>query len=133
VIKNIRGFTIIELLVVVAIIGILAAVGVSQFSGFTSAAKINAVKANHSNAVKFISVENKVIETEKIELELNGVYANDNDCFLKIAKLPCNINKNIYFHNDALYNLLLNNEILPFIKIRALEQKDKNNIHINIH
>jgi len=70
---------------------------------------------------------------DKIELELNNIYANDNDCFLKIAKLPCNINKNIYFHNDALYNLLLNNEILPFIKIRALNKKDKNNIHINIH
>ena len=57
-----KGFTLIELLVVVAIIGILAAVGVSQFSGFTSAAKINAVKANHSNAVKFISVEIKKCE-----------------------------------------------------------------------
>jgi hypothetical protein len=72
---------------------------------------------------------------DKIELELNTIYATDNDCFLKIAKLPCNINKNIYFHNDTLYNLLLNNEILPFIKIRALEKKDKNNIHthMNIH
>jgi len=68
---------------------------------------------------------------DKIELELNNIYANDNDCFLKIAKLPCNINKNIYFHNDILYNLFLNNQILPFIKIRALDKKDKNNTHIN--
>jgi hypothetical protein len=58
-----------------------------------------------------------------IELELTGIYANDCDCFLKIAKLPCNINKNIYFHNDALYNLLFNNGILPFIKIRVIDKK----------
>lgn len=62
-----------------------------------------------------------------IELELTGIYANDCDCFLKIAKLPCNINKNIYFHNDALYNLLFNNGILPFIKIRVIDKKEKKN------
>ena len=61
----------------------------------------------------------------KIELELNNIYVNNSDCFLKIAQLPCNINKNIYFHNDFLYNLLLNNGILPFIKIRTLYKKHK--------
>ena len=60
---------------------------------------------------------------DKIELKLYDIYANDSDCFLKIAKLPCNINKNIYFHNDILYKLLFTNEILPFIKIRALDKK----------
>ena len=60
---------------------------------------------------------------DKIELELKSIYANENDCFLKIANLPCNINKNIYFHNDTLYKLLFNNDILPFIKIRTLEKK----------
>ena len=63
---------------------------------------------------------------DKIELELKSIYANENDCFLKIANLPCNINKNIYFHNDALYKLLFNNDILPFIKIRTLEKKGNN-------
>jgi len=63
---------------------------------------------------------------EKIELELNNVYVNNSDCFLKIANIPCNLNKNIYFHNDILYNLLFNNGILPFIKIRALDKKATN-------
>ena len=51
-----KAFTLIELLVVVAIIGILAAVGVVAYNGYTKGAKINAVKHNFSQIVKFISV-----------------------------------------------------------------------------
>ena len=46
--KNSKGFTLIELLVVVAIIGILAAVGVVAYNGYTTSAKINAIKTRSS-------------------------------------------------------------------------------------
>ena len=55
--KNTKGFTLIELLVVVAIIGILAAVGTVAYTGYTGAAKKNASKTLHSNAVKFLTAE----------------------------------------------------------------------------
>ena len=52
-----NGFTLIELLVVVAIIGILAAVGVVAYSGYTSAAKIRVVKANHKTVHNWLQQE----------------------------------------------------------------------------
>ena len=42
--KKYKGFTIIEILVVVAIIGALAAVGVVAYSGYTEGAKIKSAR-----------------------------------------------------------------------------------------
>ena len=44
-------------MVVVAIIGILAAVGVVAYNGYTKAAKINTTKTNYKNITKYIQSE----------------------------------------------------------------------------
>ena len=67
---NRKGFSLIELLVVVAIIGILAAVGIVAYSGYTASAKVNAVKANHTLMVKFINSQIGLCHTGVSDLSL---------------------------------------------------------------
>ena len=76
-----KGFSLIELLVVVAIIGILAAVGIVAYSGYTAAAKENAVKQNHKSTVKFALLQfNKCLSKSTVEYQVTNVTTTVVNC-----------------------------------------------------
>ena len=52
-----NGFTLMELMIVIVIIGILATVGMVMFGGQAEKAKINSTKAIHKQVVTYITVE----------------------------------------------------------------------------
>ena len=68
-----KAFTLIELLIVVAIIGILAGVGIPMYNGYMTNAKIKATTSNHKNIVNFISANltNCAAGTSSIVLKSN--------------------------------------------------------------
>lgn len=68
-ISNNKGLTLVELVIVVAIIGILSVVGITQFGGVTDTAKLSADKATAAeiaNAVK-IYMATEGVEPPTIE------------------------------------------------------------------
>ena len=67
----------IELLVVVAIIGILAAVGVVAYSGYTSGAKKSAVNSNQAAIVKYVAAELKKCELGETNVMSNNLKCDD--------------------------------------------------------
>ena len=72
-----KAFTLIELLVVVANISILAAVGVTAYSGYTQNAKIVKVKSDHKMLVKFLSTEFLKCETGLVTDIMDGAISCD--------------------------------------------------------
>ncbi len=73
------GFTLLELLIVVAILGILAAVSLTQYSGYQLRAKMNAAKSNHAIVTNMIHSSFSNCSAGSTNIQLGSVLVACND------------------------------------------------------
>ena len=66
-----KGFTLVELLVVVAILGILAAIGIVSFSGYTSKSKVTVIKHQVNEVAKFIQLKMVECSINPVSMQLH--------------------------------------------------------------
>ena len=100
-----KAFTLIELLIVVAIIGILAGVGVPMYNGYMSTAKVKSTQTNHANTTSFIAATLTKCATGISSVKLG---TTDVSCASSIANFARSfsvyfnaINKNPYSATDT--------------------------------
>ena len=120
-----KGFTLVELLVVVAILGVLAAVGIVSFGGYLGSAKENATKSNFNSIMKYIETElykcDMGLKTEAYSNYLidSGTYhsLSNGDCTNTFEKISWSILQYIHQYDNKGFSNPINTNNLTSIHI----------------
>jgi len=100
-----KAFTLIELLIVVAIIGILAGVGIPMYNGYMANAKVESANTNHANSKSFIAatltscasgIATVSINNANVDCKLAGGGNNGSGLEKAFIAYFASINKNPY-------------------------------------
>lgn len=90
------GFTIVELLIVIVVIGVLATIVVVAYNGITSSANTAAVKSDLSNIAK--KLETYVATNGRYPLDAAALDTLN----FKVAKASYDVRNNLYYRVDTL-------------------------------
>ena len=80
-----KGFSLVELLVVVAIIGVLAGVGIVGYQSYTDSAKSRVAIANYNSVKRFIETELTLLNNQ-IQTTSGAINAYNTDCASSTTK-----------------------------------------------
>ena len=87
-----RGFTLVELMIVVAILGIIAAIGVPMYTGYVDTSRVTGAHTG---------LRQIYLQQEQFFTDNNAYYANTNTC---AADFTANINTDLFAGRQALIN-----------------------------
>ena len=128
--KKSKGFTLVELLVVVAILGVLAAVGIVSYSSYVEKAKQSATANLFSQVTKYIELELLKCSTG-LELEAYEKFMSNRQKYSGLVLTSCETYFGDPYENNRQKFDAISGQIINYLTGYSGEEKGFNNPYGN--